>query len=600
MLVRTFYSTTISVISLMFVVLISLPVPADQATTEQQQNNNSKSLLIKNASIFNGEEELVNRDIEIRDGVIQQLTNNLIVNDAEIIDAHGKTIIPGLIDAHTHSFENALRATVKFGVTTHVDMFSHPSLLPPEKEKRLTSSQSTEADLFSAGVLATSDEGHGTQFGLQVDTINSPGEAKKWVARRMQEGSDFIKIVYMPYSTHFKSIDRATATAIIDAAHELKLQAVAHVSSQRAAQELLEDGIDGLVHIFADEKVSDEFIRLAKSNNVFVIPTLSVIATAANENLGAKLANNPLIKPYLEAGQYQQLQSTYGDQEIPGFDLSIALHNVQRLHQASITMLAGSDAPNPGTAYGASIHQELELLTRAGLTPTEALRAATTNVSERFNLVDRGRIEVGMKADLVLLNSNPLSNIMATRDIHAIYKNGQPVERKSTAKETASSDIGDPALSDFGNSLESPSSFIWSKTDDAMAGGQSSASISLKNQLLSVDATVNSGFIFPWAGASAFAPLPVNISKYSRLQFRVRGTLNDNNSGAYQVMMFSGTKTGTPPSQSFEVSPAWQTITLELENFRGLDVNKFYGLAIVAGPSQGEFKYQLDDVKLLP
>ncbi len=578
----------------MLTVLMLLPTPADLATVGQQ-NNNSKSLLIKNASVFNGEEALARQDIEIRDGLIQQIGSDLVVSDAETIDAHGKTLIPGLIDAHTHSFANALGATVKFGVTTHIDMFSHPSILTPEKEKRVSVAQSSEADLFSAGMLATIEGGHGTQFGIQVDTINSPDQAKQWVARRAQEGSDFIKIVYMPYSSHFKSIDRATAAAIIDAAHEIGLQALAHVSSQRAARELLEHDVDGLVHIFADKKVSDEFIKLAQSSNVFVIPTLAVIASAANESLGMRLADDPLIKPFLAPDQYQQLQSGYGDQKIPGFELSIALHNVKKLHQAGVTILAGSDAANPGTAYGASVHQELRLLRRAGLSPKEALRAATMSVADTFNLTDRGRIEVGMKADLVLLNANPLTDIIATRDIYTIFKNGQEIEREPNSKQSLANDIVDPNLSAFEDGLTSPSAFAWSKTDDTMAGGQSSASIALGNKHLSVNVTVDPKFMFPWAGAGAFTQDAVNISPYSRLTFRVRGT-----NGRYRVMVFSGAQTGAPPSQSVEVSDTWSTITLELENFRGLDVGNFYGLAIVAGPEQGEFKYQLDDVKLLP
>jgi hypothetical protein len=75
----------------------------------------------------------------------------------------------------------------------------------------------------------------------------------------------------------------------------------------------------------------------------------------------------------------------------------------------------------------------------------------------------------------------------------------------------------------------------------------------------------------------------------------VRGT-----KGAYQVMVFSGAQTGAPPSQGFDATNAWQTISLELKNFKGLDANNFFGVAVVAGPTQGEFKYQLDDVKLLP
>ena len=105
------------------------------------------------------------------------------------------------------------------------------------------------------------------------------------------------------------------------------------------------------------------------------------------------------------------------------------LADVGALHAAGVPILAGSDAPNPGTTHGASIHRELELLVRAGLTPVEALRAATAAAADAFDLGDRGRIAAGLKADLVLVRGDATADVLATRDIAAIWKDGTRFER---------------------------------------------------------------------------------------------------------------------------------------------------------------------------
>lgn len=94
-------------------------------------------------------------------------------------------------------------------------------------------------------------------------------------------------------------------------------------------------------------------------------------------------------------------------------------------------MLAGSDAANPGTAHGPSLLGELDLLVRAGLTPTDALAAATSLPARHFGLTDRGRIAQGMRADLVLVKGDPTRDINATRDITQVWKNGFPINREN-------------------------------------------------------------------------------------------------------------------------------------------------------------------------
>jgi imidazolonepropionase-like amidohydrolase len=114
---------------------------------------------------------------------------------------------------------------------------------------------------------------------------------------------------------------------------------------------------------------------------------------------------------------------------------------VRVLHDAGITILAGADVPNPGTSYGVSFHQELFLLTECGLSNEEALRAATSSPAREFGLIDRGRIETGRRADLLLVKGDPSKDIRATRDIVGVCKTGIAIERDEVAKRAAESRI---------------------------------------------------------------------------------------------------------------------------------------------------------------
>ena len=101
------------------------------------------------------------------------------------------------------------------------------------------------------------------------------------------------------------------------------------------------------------------------------------------------------------------------------------------LSGAHIPILSGTDAGNPGTAPGISLHGELEYLVKAGMTPEQALAAATSAVASTFHLADRGRIASGLRADLVLVNGDPTADITATRNIVQVWKAGIPLDREA-------------------------------------------------------------------------------------------------------------------------------------------------------------------------
>ena len=159
------------------------------------------------------------------------------------------------------------------------------------------------------------------------------------------------------------------------------------------------DGDDSRAHDRAD---AEEAMSDAVRAGIFVIPTLTVTESLLDMGGGAELAADPRVAPLLTPAQGGGLRSGFGGAPSPDAMRGV-LDRVGALHAAGVPLLAGSDAPNPGTAHGASVHREIELLVRAGLSPVEALRAATAAPADAFGLDDRGRIAPGMKADLVLV-----------------------------------------------------------------------------------------------------------------------------------------------------------------------------------------------------
>ena len=146
-------------------------------------------------------------------------------------------------------------------------------------------------------------------------------------------------------------------------------------------------------------------------------------------NGGASLLDDARIRPWLIEPDVDNLKSSFPARDGSDGELAHASAAVKQLARAGVPILAGTDSPNPGTAHGASMHRELELLVEAGLTPVEALAAATSVPAGEFGLNDRGRIARGKRADLVLVSGDPTKDIFSTRDIVAVWKDGTRVDR---------------------------------------------------------------------------------------------------------------------------------------------------------------------------
>ena len=582
---------------------------------DADRDANGSSFLIRNALVFDGARSLGQRDVLVRDGRIAGVERKMEAPaGVPVIDGSGKTLLPALIDAHTHSWGDAQSDALRFGVGTELDMMGDASRLPALKQHRQSMARTTQADLWSAGFAVTAPGGHGTQYGMKVPTLAAGDDANAFVAARVAEGSDYLKLIVEDMRLHgvaggFPTISPAQVAASVRAAHRAQKMALVHVSVQKDGRQAIEAGADGLVHVFYDSVASNEFISAARRHKAFVAPTLSVVVTVAGAGEGAKLASDPRLQPQLSGAQLASLKATFPTPPHPEY-LDRALQSVRKLREAGITILAGTDAGNPGTAHGASLHQELELLVRAGLTPVEALAAATSAPAQRFSLSDRGRIATGLRADLLLVKGDPTRDITATRAIDTVWKNGYAIDRELAASTQPIARAAvvpvETLVSDFdGGKIDTCFGSDWNATTDQMAGGASVVAHRLVGDgaagsrgALEISGETKAGFAFPWSGVMFFParqPMqPVDFSARKELVFQVRG-----DGRSYQAMLFSGPSVqGIPSTQSFVAGKEWREVRLPLSAFNGADLALLRGIAFTAGQPLGTFKFQIDQVEI--
>ncbi len=575
------------------------------------------SLLFKDARVFDGSTVRENTDVLVERGLIARVGSNLSAPGARIIDARGKTLLPGLIDAHTHTFGAALEEAIVFGVTTTLDMFTDPALARAMRAEQRAGQANDRADLFSAGYLVTTPGGHGTEYGMVIPTITDPDSAQAFVDARIAEGSDYIKLVYdggALFQIKWTTLSEPTLRALIAATHKRGKLAVVHVSTKAGAQTAVAAGADGLVHLFVDAAADAQLINSMKQRGVFAVPTMTVLKSITGTGGGASLAADSSLSPYLNAAARAALQQGFPVRPgSPHKDFEYARATVRQLKQAGVPILAGTDAPNPGTAHGAALHAELELLVGAGLTPVEALQAATSVTAQAFSLKDRGRIAPGLRADLLLVNGDPTRDIKATRAIAGIWKDGQAIDRTSFARAVAAENArGQSApqalaagiISDFEESTLTPRfGTAWMSSTDKFAGGTSSGDIKVTDgganntaKSLRISGTITSGFAYPWSGAMwspGVQPMqPADLSSKPGVSFWSKG-----DGGTYRVMIFAQSKGMTPVQQEFVAGPEWRAHTMPWSAF-GLDGKGIMAIIFTAGGEQGDFQFQVDEVVL--
>lgn len=561
---------------------------------------------IADARVFDGERTIERATVILKGDRVLEVGKSARRCETQI-DAKGKTLLPGLVDSHAHVWEEGqLLSSLRFGVTTVLDMMTDWKLAAELKKK--AASRTDLADLRTAGNPVTARGGHGTEYSLAIKTLDRAEEAEGFVAERVREGSDYVKIIYTPDSTVFRSIDKSVLDASVSAAHHHQRMAVVHIDTLRGAEDALAAGADGLVHLFHDTSATPDFVNLATRRRAFVIPTLSVLRTVGGQPHGPELARDA------------ELAKKLGEHELATLKAKFALHlrtdeagvvqSVKALRRANVPLLAGTDAPNPGTAHGVSLHGELELLVDAGLSPVEALKSATSTPAKVFQLTDRGRIAPGLLADLVLVDGDPTRDIRATRRIVAVFRKGarlpsdaRVAQRRQPAAPSGESVSVEPGLlSDFeADATSSRIGLGFKESTDEIMGGRSKAKLSQVRghggHCLEVRGNVDGSLPFAWAGVMLnpgdrlFAP--VNLSATKELVFSSRG-----DGQTYAILLFTKRGGKIPARQSFVAGRGWTQHRVALADFGGASTDDVVGVAFVAGPKPGPFTFQLDDVAL--
>lgn len=366
---------------------------------------------ITNVRIFDGHSSSGPTTVLVEGGVI---VAGPTPDGAEIVDGTNCTLMPGLIDTHVHVAERRhLEAASQWGITTLLDMGA------PRLEETLALRDCPGLPTVKTAGRPASGPGSMfiTSMGMPASSgVSGPDDASRFVAERVAEGSDYIKIIVEdPSFPGTKPLQPDTIAALVTAAHEVGLLTVAHVVSPDTLRTAVRAGVDVVTHTAVTAGLDPDFEHELGECSVIIIPTLSMMEGVVHA-IGGKLRFR-LLSIVVSAlrMKYEHAEST-----------------VAMFKASGKVVLAGTDANDDAHApfsppHGESLHEELGRLVHAGLTPVEALQGATSRAASTFGLTDRGTITPGLRADLVLCAGDPSLDISATRDIRGVWIAGARV-----------------------------------------------------------------------------------------------------------------------------------------------------------------------------
>ena len=369
------------------------PSVEDEVVEEEAQHLSemppeSDNYILQNLTIIDGTggDPVKEASVVVRGGRFDAIgpTDEMDVEEGmEVIDLSGHFIVPGLIDSHVHAgqFQMRLDSFLKQGVTSIKSLGDRfPSFL--ETVEEVTDEETSIPRVFIAGPIFTAPGGHpeATLFAEQpllreeaVVVVDDPDEARSAVREVLDGGVDLIKLVYDDIWGEYERLDRDVMEAIVDEAKTQDAIVTAHIGSDEEAWEVLAAGVDAMEHV---TELSDETIEEMVKADCFWVPTLAVVDA--------------------------QLDS------IPDSHMD----SVYRAATAGVDIVAGSDVGNPGLSPGYSLHRELRLLVEAGLTPDQAITAATYNAGRFLGEdIKVGLVAKGAHADFLILDGDPRSDI---------------------------------------------------------------------------------------------------------------------------------------------------------------------------------------------
>jgi imidazolonepropionase-like amidohydrolase len=370
---------------------------------------------------------------------------------ASITDLGGAFVMPGLINLHGHigntvdltqdrsfhtrdSIEKDLKTYAAYGVTAVLSMGTDQDTIFAVRDGQRTGQRSM-ARVYTAGQGLVFEGGYGGLTGVN-DPVATPEEAEAVVAAQVDKGVDVIKIWLDSELGTMPKMPPAMSQAIIDAAHSRNVRAVAHVFYLEDAKRLVDQGIDALVHSVRDRPVDSALVDSMKARGTWqASATLSREASMFAYGSTPEFASDPFFTRSISTAALDLIRSPERQKtvagaahfkEYPAF-FETAKANLKTLADAGIPFGFGTDAGPPGRFPGYFAHWELQLMVDAGLTPQQAIGAATRRAAEFLRAEDLGTLEADKSADFLVLDGNPLADIRNTRTIRAVYIAGAEV-----------------------------------------------------------------------------------------------------------------------------------------------------------------------------
>jgi imidazolonepropionase-like amidohydrolase len=364
---------------------------------------------------------------------------SLVAPDAAVVDLQGKTVMPALIDGHSHlgytdvatmstssahyTRENLLdhlhryayygiAATLSLGLDRGDLPYELRAQTAPGAARFLTAGRGIA--MPNAGPRA--DHWKDAAYGVTTEI-----EARSAVRELAAKKVDFVKIWVDDRDGTVIPLPPSLYRPIIEEAHALDLRVVAHVYYLADAKALLRAGVDAFAHGIRDKEVDDEILALFRERpHVFVLPNLPDRAPGS--------ADLEWLADTLPPAQIDQLRRTAEAAPARPRLFDVQARSLPRLRDAGVRIGFGTDA-GVGAPYGWSAHEELADMVAAGLTPSQAITAATATMAEVLRLAGLGTLSEGKNADFIVLDANPLEDIRHTRRISQVYLRGAAVDR---------------------------------------------------------------------------------------------------------------------------------------------------------------------------